>query len=73
MTIEQPQKRRRDRAARGTWWTLARRRWLYGIALAAVPVLLAFGIATEQQLAALSGLSAAVLSIGTLALANPTK
>lgn len=61
---------RRDR--RGTWWTLKRRRWAYGIAAALVPVALAFGIATGEQLAALLTLAAAVLGVGGLALANPT-
>ncbi len=60
------------RARRGTWWTLKRRRWAYGIALASVPVALAFGIGTEQQLGAVVGLAAAVLGVGGLALANPT-
>lgn len=61
---------RRDR--RGTWWTLKRRRWAYSIALALVPVAVAFGVGTGEQLAAILGLAGAVLGIGGLALANPT-
>lgn len=61
---------RRDR--RGAWWTLKRRRWAYSIASALVPVALAFGIGTGEQLAALLVLAAAVLGVGGLALANPT-
>lgn len=61
---------RRDR--RGTWWTLKRRRWAYGVAISLVPVAIAFGIGTEQQLTALVGMAAAVLGVTGLALANPT-
>lgn len=61
---------RRDR--RGSWWTLKRRRWAYSIAAALVPVALAFGIGTDDQLAALLVLAGAVLGVGGLALANPT-
>lgn len=71
MTTPAPTKR--DRSKRGTWWTLKRRRWAYGIVLASAPVAAAFGIGTGAQHAAIIGLAAAVLGVGTLALANPTK
>lgn len=58
---------------RPSWWTLKRRRWAYGIAVSTVPVALAFGIGSEQQLGAILGLAAAVLGVGGLALANPTE
>lgn len=64
----------RDRSKRGRGkLTLKQRRWLYGIALASVPVFLTFGIGTEEQLTAMLGLAAAVLGIGTAALAHPTE
>lgn len=63
---------KRDRTRRGTFWTLTRRRWAYGVALASVPVAAAFGIGTANQHVAIIGLAAAVLGIGTLALRNPS-
>jgi hypothetical protein len=64
---------KRDRSNRARWWTLKRRRWAYGVLMAAAPVAAAFGIGTAQQHAAIGGLAAAVLGVGALALANPTK
>ena len=52
--------------------TLRNRRYLYGIAVAAAPVAVAYGLATSDQLAPLLGLAAAVLGVGGVALANPT-
>lgn len=62
---------RRDRTNRRKWWTLKRRRWAFGVAIAAVPVAAAFEIGTNAQHVALIGLAAAVLGVSTLALANP--
>ena len=52
--------------------TLRNRRYLYGIAVAAVPVAVVYGLATADQMAPLLGLAAAVLGVGGVALANPT-
>lgn len=53
------------------WLTAPRRRWLYGIICAIVPVLVAAGFLTEHDAAAWAGVAAAVLGQG-LALANTT-
>lgn len=64
----------RDRAGRGTWKpTLAQRRWAYSVLIAAGSVAVAYGIATTEQLAAWLVLGGALLGVGGLALANPTK
>lgn len=63
---------KRDRANRGTWWTLKRRRWAYGIAAAAAPVAVSFGLVSEHQAAPMLGLAGALLGVTGLALANPT-
>lgn len=63
---------RRDR--RGTWKpTLAQRRWAYGVLVAAGTVAVTYGIVNTEQLAAWLVLGAALLGVGGLALANPTK
>lgn len=72
MSINTTTRRRRDRSNRGTWWTLKRRRWAYGIAAAAVPVAVGYGLVSGEQAAPLLGLAGAVLGISGLALANPT-
>lgn len=66
-------KRARDRGQRGTWWTLTRRRWAYTVLVAAGGVAAVYGITTTEQLAAWLVLGAALLGVGGLALANPTK
>lgn len=71
MTAPTPTKR--DRSQRGTWWTLTRRRWAYGVATALVPVAVAFGLLTGDQAAPLLGLAAALLGVTGLAFANPTE
>lgn len=53
--------------------TLKRRRYLYGVIMALVPVAVLYGIVTAEAAAALLMLAAAVLGIGGVALANPTK
>lgn len=58
---------------RASWWTLTRRRWLYGVCLAAMPVALAYGLVSPDKVAPLVGLAAAVLSMGGMALKNPTQ
>lgn len=47
------------------------RAWLYRIVLAALPVLTAYGVISEQEVALYAALAAAVLSTG-LAAANTT-
>lgn len=64
---------KRDRSKRGTWWTLARRRWAYGIAIALVPLAASIGLITQDLVVPLIALAAAVLGISGLALANPTE
>ncbi|WP_449279618.1 hypothetical protein [Leucobacter sp. GX0328] len=71
MTTPTP-RRRRDRGARGTWWTLRRRRYLYGLAAAAVPVAVSYGLVSGDQTVPLLALAAAVLGTTGTALANPT-
>ena len=68
-----PKPLRRDRSSRGSWWTLKRRRWLYGVATALVPVATVYGLTTEAQNAALLALAGALLGVTGLALANPTE
>lgn len=70
MTTPTPAKR--DRSKRGTWWTLKRRRWAYGIALALAAAAVSFGLVTGEQAAALVAVGGAVLGVTGLALANPT-
>lgn len=70
MTIPTP--RKRDRTKRGTWWTLKRRRYLYGIAAAAAPVAVSYGLVSGDQTVSLLFLAAAVLGLSGTALANPT-
>lgn len=64
---------RRDRSGRGSWWTLKRRRWLYGVATALVPVATVYGLTTDAQAAPLLALAGALLGVTGLALANPTE
>lgn len=63
---------RRDRTTRGTWWSLTRRRWAYGVAVAAGGVAVAAGLVTEQLLGPLLVLAGALLGVTGLAVANPT-
>lgn len=67
-----PKPLRRDRSRRGTWWTLSRRRWAYGVAVAAGGVAVTFGLITDAMLAALLVLVGALLGVTGLAIANPT-
>lgn len=70
MTNEyQPRTRKRPRGK----LTLAQRRWMYGIAAALVPVLLTYGLVSEQQAGPLLGLAAAVLGVTGVALKHPTE
>lgn len=71
MTTPKPLKR--DRSERGTWWTLKRRRWAYGVAVAAGGVAVAFGLITEAMLASVLVLAGALLGVAGLAVANPTE
>ena len=54
-------------------FTLKRRRYLYGVALAVGAVALSFGLIAEEQVAPLLGLAAALLGVTGTALANPTE
>lgn len=64
---------RRERRARSRGFTLTRRRWAYGVLLAAGGVALAYGIVDTDKLGAWLVLGAALLGVGGTALANPTK
>lgn len=60
-------------ASRAPFWTLARRRWAYGVATALVPVATIYGLVTAEQGAALVVLAGAVLGVTGLALTHPTE
>ncbi|WP_024357260.1 hypothetical protein [Leucobacter chironomi] len=64
---------KRDRSQRGTWWTLARRRWAYGVLVAAGGVALTYGLMTPDQIGSMLVLGAALLSVTGLAVAHPTR
>lgn len=53
------------------FWTLARRRWAYGVLAAAGVLALAYGITTTEQLAAWLTLGGALLGVTSLAAAHP--
>ncbi|MDO5618014.1 phage holin [Kocuria sp.] len=53
-----------DTYAGPRYLTAARRRWLYGILLAVVPLLVVYGILDETQAVAWVGVAAAVLGLG---------
>lgn len=53
--------------------TLKARRYIYGIAVALVPVAITYGLVTADQAGAMLVLVAAVLSVSGTALAHPTK
>lgn len=59
--------------ARTPYWTLKRRRWAYGVAVALVPIATTFGLLTEVQAAPIVALAGALLGVTGLALANPTE
>lgn len=61
---------RRDR--REKWWTLKRRRWLYGVLAAVGALALTYGIVSTEQLAAWLVLGGALLGVTYTALKNPT-
>ena len=48
------------------WLTPAVRRWLYGIATAALIVLGVYGLLTNEQIAAWMGLAAAITGLATV-------
>ena len=56
------------------WWTASRRQWLYQVAVAAVPLLIAVGFLTEDIAQLVLNVLAAVLGVGAsgMALANLT-
>jgi uncharacterized membrane protein len=57
-----------------TFWNAARRRWLYQVAVAAVPLLIAIGFLTPDLAQLVLNVIAAVLGVGagTMALTNVT-
>lgn len=57
-----------------TFWTAERRRWVYQVAVAAVPLLIAIGFLTEDIATLVLNVLAAVLGVGagTMALTNVT-
>lgn len=56
------------------WWTADRRAWLYKVAVAAVPLLIAVGIVTGDMAQLILNVVAAVLGVGAggMALTNVT-
>lgn len=57
-----------------SFWTATRRRWLYQVAVAAVPLLIAIGFVTEDIAQLVLNVIASVLGVGagTMALTNLT-
>jgi len=57
-----------------SFWTAERRRWLYQVAVAAVPLLIAIGFLTEDIAQLVLNVIAAVLGVGagSMALTNLT-
>ena len=56
------------------WWTAERRQWLYKVAVAAVPVMIAVGVVTGEMAQLILNVLAAVLGVSAsgMALANLT-
>lgn len=56
------------------WWTAERRAWLYKIAVAAVPLLIAIGLVTNEMAQLILNVLAAILGVGAggMALTNVT-
>ena len=56
------------------WWNAERRAWLYKVAVAAVPLLIAVGIVTDDMAALVLNVLAAILGVGAggMALTNLT-
>ena len=56
------------------WWTAERRAWLYKIAVAAIPLLIAIGVITGEMAQLILNILAAVLGVGAggMALSNVT-
>lgn len=63
-----------DELFKKSFWTAARRRWLYQVAVAAVPLLIAIGFLTPDLAQLVLNVVAAVLGVGagTMALTNLT-
>lgn len=57
-----------------SFWNAARRRWLYQVAVAAVPLMIAIGFLTEDIAQLVLNVLAAILGVsaGTMALTNLT-
>lgn len=57
-----------------TWWTAERRAWLYKVAVAAIPLLIAIGVITGEMAQLILNIIAAVLGVGAggMALSNVT-
>lgn len=53
--------------------TAERRAWLYRMVVAALPLLVFYGVAAEEEIALWAGVIAAFLSTGTAALHTPTR
>jgi len=56
------------------WWTAERRAWLYKVAVAAVPLLIAVGLVSGDMAQLILNVVAAVLGVGAggMALSNVT-
>lgn len=57
--------------ASGPWLTPVRRRWLYLVLTAAVPLLITYGVLTDSTAPLWVSLAAAVLGTGTAAANTP--
>lgn len=73
MTDKELTRAGRRGSRRAPFWTLARRRWAYGVVTALVPVAVIYGLVTAEQAAALLVLAGAALGVAGLALAHPTQ
>lgn len=56
------------------WWTAERRQWLYKVAMAAVPLMIAVGVVSGEMAQLILNVLAAVLGVSAsgMALANLT-
>ena len=63
---------RHTTSERAAWLTPARRRWLYRVLLAAIPLLIMYGIIDESAAPLVIALLAAVLGLGTADAHIPT-
>ena len=63
---------KRDRSNRGTWWTLKRRRWAYGVLVALGAAATGLGLGSAEQTGYIVAVGGALLGVAGLAVAHPT-